>query len=82
MALCEDIFYQNRAIMQSQNDDMTVVECEALAQLEDYLLLNGKSLRDFSYMPIPPPRTLNIDDNGEDLDQLIREERSYNIVQL
>ena len=50
--------------------------------MEDYLLLNGKSLRDFPDMPIPPSRTLNIDNGGEDLDQLIREEKSYNIPQL
>jgi hypothetical protein len=61
---------------------MTVVECEALAQIEDYLLLNGKSLRDFPYMLVPLPRTLNTDVNSEDLDQLIREERSYDIAQL
>jgi hypothetical protein len=61
---------------------MTVVECEALAQIEGYLLLNGKSLRDFLYMPVPPPRTLNTDVNGEDLDQLICKERSYDIMQL
>lgn len=33
-------------------------------------------------MPIPPARALNIDGNGEDLDQLIREEMSYDIMQL
>jgi len=33
-------------------------------------------------MPIPPPRSLDINYDSEDLDQLIREERSYNIAQL
>ena len=83
VALCEDICYQYHTILQPQNDDITdIIECEALNQLEDYLLLNGKSLRNFPDMPIPPPRTLNIDDNDEDLEQLIREEKSYNIAQL
>jgi hypothetical protein len=58
------------------------IEHKALYQLEDYLLPNGKSLRDFPDMPIPPLKTLNIDNNGEDLDQLICKERSYNILQL
>jgi hypothetical protein len=49
--------------------------------LEDYLLLNGKSLKDFPDMPIPPLRTLNINNSG-DLDQLVCEEKSYNISQL
>ena len=53
-----------------------------LCQLEDCLLLNEKSLRDFSNMLIPPLRSLDINHGGEDLDQLIREERSYNITQL
>ena len=84
ISLCEDICYQYHAILQPQNDDSItdIIECEALNQLEDYLLLNGKSLRNFPDMPIPPPRTLNINDSGEDLDQLIREERSYNVTQL
>ncbi|CAB5176430.1 unnamed protein product [Rhizophagus irregularis] len=83
LALCEDICYQHRVILQLKSDDITNdIEHEALYQLEDYLLLNGKSLRDFPDMPIPPSRTLNIDNNGEDLDQLIREEKSYNIPQL
>lgn len=58
------------------------IEYEALNQLEGHLLLNGKSLRDFPDMPIPPARALNVDGSNEDLDQLIREERSYNITQL
>ncbi len=76
----EDICYQNRVILQLKNDDITdIIEHEALNQLEDYLLSNEKSLKDFSDMPIPLSKTLNIGNNGEDLDQLIHEERSYNI---
>ncbi|GES85174.1 transcriptional factor B3 [Rhizophagus clarus] len=83
LALCEDICYQHRVILQLKNDDITDnIEHKAFYQLDDYLLLNGKSLKDFPDMPIPPSRPLNIDNNGEDLDQLIREERSYNIPQL
>ena len=33
-------------------------------------------------MPIPPSRSLDTDHVAEDLNQLIREERSYNIAQL
>jgi Cdc6-like AAA superfamily ATPase len=69
--------------MESQTDDLPdVIEYKVLNQLKDYLLLNGKSLSDFPDMPIPPARTSNINGTGEDLDQLIREERSYNIIQL
>lgn len=53
---------------------MIIYEREALYQLEDNLLLNGKSLKDFPNMPIPPPKTLNINYSNENLDQLIREE--------
>ncbi|PKC07689.1 hypothetical protein RhiirA5_376858 [Rhizophagus irregularis] len=59
-----------------------MIEREALYQLEDILLLNGKSLKDFPDMPIPPPKTLDINYYNEDLDQLIREERSYDIAHL
>src|ERR1043165_9077961 len=82
VALCEDICYLNRGQIQTQNDNI-IIEWEALNQLQDYLLLNGKSLKDFPNMQIPPRRTLNTDDGSEeDLDQLVREERSYNIPQL
>ncbi|CAG8600420.1 14782_t:CDS:2, partial [Racocetra fulgida] len=56
IALCEDILY--RAHVQLQNLDDTndipaVIEYEALTQLENILLLSGKSLNDFFDMPIP-----------------------------
>jgi len=55
--------------MEFQTDDLPdVIEYEALNQLEDYLLLNGKSLNDFPDMPIPPARISNINGTGEDLD--------------
>ncbi len=76
LALCEDILYQNNQSMQNQYN-MSDVEHEALSQLEHYLLLNGKSLKDFPDMPLP---STNV--NCENLDQLIQEERSYNIAQL
>ena len=53
------------------------IENEALDQLENYLHLNGKSLKDFPNMPLP---LANIDYNTQDLDRLIREERSYNTI--
>ncbi len=43
------------------------------------MYLNGKSLKDFPNMPLP---SANIDYNTQDLDRLIREERSYNTIQL
>ena len=50
-----------------------------LYQLEEYLLLNKKLLRDFPNMPIPLPRFLDINHDSNDLDQLIHEN---NITQL
>ena len=55
------------------------IENEALDQLENYLHLNRKSLKDFPNMPLP---SANIDYNTQDLDRLICEERSYNTIQL
>ncbi len=55
------------------------IENEALDQLENYLHLNRKLLKDFPNMPLP---SANIDYNTQDLDRLIREERSYNTIQL
>jgi hypothetical protein len=75
VALCEDICYQNHVLIQSQNNNIPdMIEHEALYQLEDILLLNGKSLKEFPDMPIPPPKTLDINYYNKDLDQLIREE--------
>ena len=55
------------------------IENEALNQLERCLLLNGKSLKDFSNMPLLSDDISNINNN---LDQLIWKERSYDIIQL
>ena len=48
-ALCEDILYQNRDLYSDVND---AVEQEALRQLESYLQLHAKSLKDFPNMPL------------------------------
>ena len=56
------------------------IENKTLNQLNNYLLLNGKSLKDFPNMPLPSETPT--DRNTQDLDQLIREERSYDITQL
>ena len=53
------------------------IENEALDQLENYLHLNEKLLKDFPNMPLP---SANIDYNTQDLDRLIRKERSYNTI--
>ncbi|GES88499.1 uncharacterized protein LOC112012066 [Rhizophagus clarus] len=67
VALCEDICYQNHVLIQSQNDNIPdIIEREALYQLEDILLLNGKLLKNFPNMPIPPTKTSNINYYNED----------------
>ncbi|GBC19098.2 ATP-dependent DNA helicase PIF1-like [Rhizophagus irregularis DAOM 181602=DAOM 197198] len=48
-ALCKDILYQNRDFYSDVND---AVEQEALRQLESYLQLNVKSLKDFPDIPL------------------------------
>ncbi|CAB4425285.1 unnamed protein product [Rhizophagus irregularis] len=74
LALCEDIMYHhNQQVMHD------AIENEALNQLEHYLLLNGTSLKNFPNMPLPSE---GINRSGDELDQLIREERSYSIIQL
>src|SRR6266540_6398681 len=79
-ALCENILYRDHQLTQNQNNNVSnSIENKALDQLENYLHLNGKLLKDFSNMPLP---SANIDYNTQDLDRLIREERSYNTIQL
>ena len=53
------------------------IKNETLDQLENYLHLNEKLLKDFLNMPLS---LVNIDYNTQDLDRLIREERSYNTI--
>ncbi|GBC01418.1 hypothetical protein RclHR1_04190002 [Rhizophagus clarus] len=48
-ALCKDILYQNHDLYSEVNN---AVEQEALRQLESYLQLNAKSLKDFPNMPL------------------------------
>lgn len=55
-ALCEDIIYRDHELMQNQCE----IEWEALNQLERYLLLNRKSLKDFPNMPLPPERIVEM----------------------
>ena len=45
-ALCEDILYQYHQTTIVNN----IIECRALNQLNQYLLSNGKSLKDFPDM--------------------------------
>ncbi|CAG8748663.1 4832_t:CDS:2, partial [Rhizophagus irregularis] len=74
LALCKDIMYHhNQQVMHD------AIENQALNQLEHYLLLNGTSLKNFPNMPLPSE---GIDKSGDELDQLICEERSYSIIQL
>ncbi|CAG8724603.1 16411_t:CDS:2, partial [Dentiscutata erythropus] len=84
IALCKDILYQAHVQLQDledANDIPAAIENKALTQLENILLLNRKSLKNFPNMPIPSI-TSNISNNEEKLNHLIREERSYNITDL
>ena len=83
-ALSEEILYQNRHLTQNQNrtNISNAIENEVLNQLEHYLSLNGKSLKDFPNMPLPSERMISIDDRNKDLNQLIQEEKSYNVIEL
>lgn len=56
------------------------IEWKALDQIETYLMIHRKSLKNFLNIPLPLERILNFDHNDEDLDQLIQEERLYNIT--
>ncbi|CAG8833411.1 1552_t:CDS:1, partial [Cetraspora pellucida] len=83
MALCEDILYRDHHLTQNQDNIVSDrIEWEALDQLESYLMRNRKSLKSFPNMLLPPTRMPNSNYSEEELDQLIREERSYNIEQL
>lgn len=58
------------------------IEWEALDQIETYLTIHSKLLKNFLNMLLPSERILNFDHNDEYLDQLIQKERLYNITQL
>jgi ATP-dependent DNA helicase PIF1 len=77
-ALCEDILYQNRDLYDDIND---TIEQEALRQLESYLRLNAKSLKDFPNMPLFLGGSGFLD-GPDGLNQLIQEEMSYDVIQL
>ncbi|CAB4418715.1 unnamed protein product [Rhizophagus irregularis] len=81
LALCEDILYQYTQNVQYNNVN-NIIEYRALNQLNQYLLLNGKSLKDFPNMHLLLENLPDINEEIDDLSQLIQEERSYNIPQL
>ncbi|CAG8808118.1 11920_t:CDS:1, partial [Dentiscutata erythropus] len=84
IALYEDILYRAHMQLQDLEDTNNIpatIENEALTQLENILLLNGKFLKNFPDMPILSI-TSNISNNEEELNHLICEERSYNITDL
>ena len=82
-ALCEEILYQNCHLIQDQNRNISsAIKNEVLNQLEHYLSLNEKSLKDFPNMPLPSEKVTSINNRDEDLNQLIQEERSYNGIEL
>ncbi|CAG8801971.1 15947_t:CDS:1, partial [Dentiscutata erythropus] len=67
--------------LEDTSDIPATIEHEALTQLENILLLSGKSLKNFPDMPIPSIIS-NISNNEEELNHLICKERSYNITDL
>ncbi|CAG8827851.1 17975_t:CDS:2, partial [Dentiscutata erythropus] len=78
------ILYQAHVQLQDLEDANNIpatIEHKALIQLENILLLSRKSLKNFPDMPILSI-TSNISNNEEELNYLIREERSYNITDL
>ena len=78
-ALCEDILYQYHQTTIVNN----IIECRALNQLNQYLLSNGKSLKDFPDMHLLLENMPDVDNDNNNLDQLIQEERLlYNIMHL
>ena len=83
LALCEDILYQHYQSAQNNtyNNISDTIEYKALNQLNHYLLLNGKSLKDFPFMPLPLKKANN-NDNDYDLDKLVQEEKSYDASHL
>jgi len=77
LALCEDLLHQNHC-----NNISNVIEYKALSQLDSYLQLNGKSLKDFPNMPLPLEHLPEISNNNN-LEKLIQKERlSYDPAQL
>ncbi|CAG8666840.1 12274_t:CDS:2, partial [Dentiscutata erythropus] len=73
IALCKDILYQAYVQLQNLEDASNIpatIEHEALTQLKNILLLNRKSLKDFSNMPILSI-TSNISNNEKELNYLI-----------
>jgi hypothetical protein len=84
LALCEDILYQHCQFTQNvqYNNINNTIEHKALNQLNNYLLSNGKSLKDFPNMDLLLKNMADVNDDDDNLDQLIQEERSYNVTQL
>jgi hypothetical protein len=84
LALCEDILHQHCQFTQNiqYNNINSIIEFKALNQLNQYLLLNGKSLKDFPNMHLLLEDLPDINEESDDLDQLIQQEKSYNITQL
>ncbi|CAG8478727.1 12190_t:CDS:2 [Racocetra persica] len=81
VVLCEDILYREHQLTQNQDKIISKrIEWEALHQLECYLILNDKLLKNFPNMLLLPEKMLNSNYN-EDLDQLIQKERSYNAIE-
>src|SRR5205823_1936733 len=82
--LCEDITrYQRGLARNSQHDDIdNIVDQKGLDQLNQDLLLNGKSLKDFPNIRLLLENMPEISNNYDDLDHLIQEEKSYNNILL
>jgi hypothetical protein len=77
-ALCEDILYMNRDLYGEVND---AVEQEVLRQLKYYLQMNAKMLKEFPNIPVFLENSAFLDASDR-LNQLLREEMSYDITLL
>src|SRR2546429_3470229 len=82
-ALCEDLLYHSQQLSPFQTVTLNdTIENEALNQIEYYLQSNDTCLKNFPHMPTPSTQNIYPYFANNDLNQLINEEKSYNISQL
>ncbi len=59
LSLCKDILYQYNQFINTESTNLNdSIESEVLDQLEQYLLLNEKSLKDFPNMSLSKERVI------------------------
>ncbi|CAI2180508.1 19423_t:CDS:1, partial [Funneliformis geosporum] len=81
--LCEDILYNAQQLTPLQTIILNdTIENKALNQIEHYFQSNGMLLKNFPHMPILSIQNIHSNFTNNNLDQLIYEERSYDIIYL